>query len=179
MNIKFGSNLLLSAFVCALSIFGAGEAAVPIDGGVTDKTDYHATKTIISKEITEFYVHAFIFCGSNGDEGSVYTFTVKKEGPVLMASESHSGSRSPADEKLLRKLQTIIDKYELVKRNGTYHITAGLPAEFQPCDFETVYASGEILRFTIDSEPDAEWAKEIYLTFAMWFAQKGNGGLPL
>ena len=179
MNIKFGSNLLLSVFVCALGIFGLGEAAVPIDGGVTDKTDHHAPKTIISKEITEFNVHAFIFNESKEGEGSVYTFTVKKEGSVLMASESHSGSRSPADEKLLRKLQNVIDKYELVKRNGTYHVTAGLPAEFQPCNFETVYASGEVLRFTIDSEPDAEWAKEIYLIFATWFAQKGNGGLVL
>lgn len=179
MRRKFGKKVLLSAMVCALSIFGLGESAVPIDGGVTDETDYHTPKVIISKEITEFYVHAFIFNGSDGGKGGVYTFTVKKEGSVLMASESHSGSRSPADKKMLRELQAVIDKHELAKRNGTYHITAGLPAEFQPCDFEAVYASGEVLRFTIDSEPDAEWAKEIYLVFAKWFAKKGIGDLPL
>ena len=180
MNVKFVKKLLLATIICALGVFGLGEGAVSVDGGVTDKTDYHAPKKIISKDITEFYVHCFIFNGrSNDGEGTLYTFKVEKEGSVLMASASPSGSKFSADKKLLRKLQTAIDKHGLAKKNGTYHITAGLPVEFQPCDFEAVYASGEVLRFTIDGEPDAEWAKEIYLIFAKWFAKKGNGGLSL
>lgn len=56
MNVKFVKKLLLATIICALGVFGLGEGVVPVDGGVTDKTDYHAPKEITSKETSIFMI---------------------------------------------------------------------------------------------------------------------------
>lgn len=171
-NQKYRKGLFLTAILCVLTLLGlgGGAEAVPIDGGVTDRTDHHAPKTIVSKNITEFYFHFFLFDEEiSSGEGAVHIFTIEREGSVLMAVDAKTGIRFPADKKLLKKLQAIIDKYDLAKKNGIYQVTAGLPVEYQPCDFTAGYASGEILHFTMDNDPDAQWAKDIYQLFVNWF----------
>ena len=70
------------------------------------------------------------------------------------------------------KLQSIIDAHNLAAINGIHRITAGLPPAYQPCRFKASYASGELLQFTQNNNPEADWAKQTYLAFANWFAEK-------
>ena len=44
-------------------------------------------------------------------------------------------------------------------------------------EFNVVYASGETLRFTINNEPYARWAEDIYGVFADWFSSQGIDAL--
>ncbi|MBR1885027.1 MAG: hypothetical protein IJ812_01350, partial [Schwartzia sp.] len=120
---------------------------------------------------------------SPGRENQFYTFTVKKDDSGVLMASARSGnatdgdvSRS-ADEKLLTALQSVIDERHLAGENGVYRVTAGLPPQFQKCHFDAGYASGEKLTFTKNNNPDAEWAREIYMAFANWFAERGDASL--
>ena len=147
----------------------------PIDGGVTDKSDLNAPKFIESKDIDDFYAR-FGLDGewSKGNRNVFYSFELKTDNTgTLNAYEYTTGISAPANEELLDALQEIIDAQNLVAWNGEYRITAGLPPEFGPCDLNVSYASGERLSFTHNNEPEAEWAQEIYLAFAKWFAGQG------
>ena len=177
-------GLLLSALalftLCGcidLSLTGIGQR--PESGGVTDKTNPRAPKEIKSKEITEFRTNIVLLGEwSYGRENAEYIFNIKNnEEGVLTASEETTGVSFPADEALLTGLQEIIDEQRLAVKNGYYRVTAGLPPEYQQFTFEAVYASGESIKFTSNNNPEAEWAKKIYLLFADWFADKGNDAL--
>ncbi|MBO4915513.1 MAG: hypothetical protein J5449_09940 [Oscillospiraceae bacterium] len=177
---------ITAALLSAFALFGLGgcqggrqNEPEPIAGGVTDKTDRGAPKTIVSKDIAELYA---TFClegeWSPGRRTSFYTFSVKPDDVgTLTASESVAGVGAPADKALLTALQEIVDRYGLAGQNGEHHTTAGLPPEFGPCTLSVHYASGEKLTFTYDNDPDAAWAKEMYLAFADWFASKGIDAL--
>ena len=180
---------ILSAALSALTFFSfSGCAGRPIGapecGGVTDKTDHRAPKEIASKDLTSFYAHFFLPGEwSPGRKDCFYTFDVRKdEAGVLTATAradivTSPGISRPADESLLRALQSIIDARQLVSKNGYYRVTAGLPPEFQTCHFNAVYASGETLTFTENNNPDAEWTRETYLAFVDWFAGQGDDSL--
>lgn len=179
------NNRLLKGIVimliCALSLFGftGCKKDPPVSGGTTDKTDYNAPKEIKSKDITRFHA-SFLLSGewSEGKENSNYIFEVKKdENGVLTATERTLKLSEKADKNLLVSLQEIIDEQKLVKQNGVYRVTAGLPPEYQECSLTVNYTSGESLYFTINNNPRAEWAKQVYLTFANWFSEKGNDSL--
>lgn len=180
---------MVAALLCALSIFGLGGCGKPkaapepeavTTGGVTNKTDPAAPKTITSKEIANYYVN-FMLDGewSSGNKNVFYTFEVKPDtNGVLTASEAVTGVSAPADKALLDALQGIVDEYRLAEQNGVYKLTAGVdPSEFGPCTLTVNYASGEKLTFTVDNEPYAEWARATYLAFAGWFASQGNEAL--
>ncbi|MBR5967315.1 MAG: hypothetical protein IK001_01840 [Lachnospiraceae bacterium] len=149
----------------------------PIDGGVTDRTDYSASKEIKSKDITEYY---FNFCiegkWAPGYENDYYAFEIKPDADgKMIASEETTGVAAEADKELLDAIQAVIDEYNIVSMNGEYRLTAGLdPAFFGPSTLRVNYASGEKLTFTHDNEPDAEWVIKTYLVFAKWFAGKGE-----
>ncbi len=152
----------------------------PVDGGEIDKTDYCAPKSIVSKDISTYYVR---FClegeWAPGHRDEFLEFEIKPdENGILTASEKVTGVSREADKELLSSLQGIIDKYKLVSKNGEYRITAGIdPYLFGPCTMDVSYASGEELYFTHDNEPYDEWAIRTYLTFAEWFADKGDSSL--
>lgn len=152
----------------------------PIDGGVTDRSDYSAPKEIKSKDITEYY---FNFCiegkWAPGYENGYYTFEIKSDAAgKLIASEKLTGVSAEADKELIAAIQDIIDSYKVAAMNGEYRLTAGLdPAYFGPSTLRVSYASGEKLTFTRDNEPDAEWVIRTYLAFAKWFAGKGEKAL--
>ena len=178
---------MIALLLSAVAIFGLGGCKKPagsgdiIEGGVTEKTDRKAPKIIASKDITDFYA-TFCLMGewSSGRKNEFYTFAVKpNESGTLTASEQITGVSAPADNTLLTALQEIVDARKLAEWNGEYRTTAGLPPEFWPCTVTVGYASGEKLTFTHNNDPDAAWAKEMYLAFADWFAARGiNDLLP-
>ena len=152
----------------------------PVDGGVTDKTDYSAPKEIASKDISDYHV---TFClegeWAPGHKNIFYTFDIRPDSAgILTAAEKVTGVAAEADKTLLDSLQDIIDGYHLIAQNGEYRITAGIdPSLFGPCTLTVNYASGEKLTFTHDNDPSEEWAIKTYLAFAKWFADRGNRSL--
>ncbi len=148
-------------------------------GGTTDKTDRSAPKTIASKEIVSFSAE-FVLTGEwvLGERFLKCYFDIKPdENGDLTATYYEPSISFKADNELLTELQSIIDEQGLASKNGVYKVTAGLPPEYQPCYLNIVYASGERLSFTENNDPDAEWAKRIYLAFAYWFEKKGDSSL--
>jgi len=187
MNRKRG-KMIMAALFSLLTFLGLGGCASAIDrpecGGVTDKTDRSAPKTIVSKDLTGFYAHFYLrgeWSPGKGDR--FYTVEVRKNEQGVLTAAVWTDSRDdarvslPADETLLTKLQSIIDERHLAGNNGVYRVTAGLPPEFQKCHFNANYASGEKIEFTENNNPDAEWTRETYLAFAEWFAEKGDESL--
>ncbi|MCR5789069.1 MAG: hypothetical protein K6G83_04195 [Lachnospiraceae bacterium] len=174
----------IAAFVglsgCAANPAAAAEALEeePISGGVTDKTDPNAPKEIRSDEISDFDAEFYLGWRWMGEDDHNFAFSVKPdEEGTLIAAEDNSGISLPADEKLLTALQEVIREYDLASMNGVYQVTAGLPPEFRPCKVTVRYASGEELTFTMDNDPEAEWAEDIYTVFAQWFKEQGNDAL--
>lgn len=175
---------ITAMLLSALALLGLGgcERVIepePVCGGVTDKTDAKAPKTIKSREISDFYAK-FCLMGewASGHETDFFTFSVKPdESGALTAREELTGAAAPADRALLDALQGVIDKWKLSEQNGEYRTTAGLPSEFRPCTLTVRYASGETLTFTHDNDPEAAWAKDMYLTLADWFAFQGVDAL--
>ena len=177
---------IIAILLSALTLFGLGGCKTPepapvpepepIDGGVTNNTDYSAPKTIQSKDISDYRVN-FMLGGewAPGHENVFYTFEVKPDGSgTLTAAESVTGVSAPADKALLDALQTVIDEYALAGQNGVYRLTAGIdPSEFGPSTLTVHYASGETLTFTVDNNPDEPWVRATYLAFAKWFASQG------
>lgn len=149
-----------------------------IDGGLTERSDPSAPKTIKSRDITGFQAVFYLSTRWTAKGGHQFRFQVKKDAAgVLTASEEISAVSRPADAKLLAALQGVIEKWKLAQENGVYRVTSGLPPEFQPCSLQVDYASGEVLRFTQDNSPEAQWAEEFYDIFAAWFAEKGEMAL--
>ena len=178
--------------VCTLSIcltaglFGCNGDNVlpsnhPVSGGTTDKSDPKAPTTIVSKDITSFDAKFGLYDIWSEDRGfNSYRFVISPdENGVLTASETRSGVSAPADAALLNALQEVIDEYKLALKNGTYRVTAGLPPEFQECHFEAKYASGEKLSFTVNNEPESEWARAVMEVFGDWFALQGDSSLAI
>ncbi len=151
----------------------------PVEGGTVINNDKNAPKEIKSKEITGYYFN-FGLSGewSEGRENAFYTFEIKENGSgVLTVYEQTTGISAPADEEILKSLQDIIDKYELVKMNGRYHLTAGLPPEFAASNLNVDYASGENLSITDNNNPNGEAEQETYLAFSKWFSKNGINDL--
>ncbi|MBR4750007.1 MAG: hypothetical protein IK083_10620 [Abditibacteriota bacterium] len=178
--IVLAAAALAAAVTCLAGCVGHKQQDPPVCGGVTDKTDPKAPKTIKSKDIASLKVN-IIFTGERVQKDGYmeeFSFAVAKDKDgALTASEKTTGVSLPADKALLDKLQEVIDSAKLAERNGVYRVTAGLPPIFSPQSFTAVYASGEKLTFTENNDPDAEWCEQLYGVFADWFASKGENGL--
>ncbi len=149
-----------------------------ICGGTTDRTDKDAPKTITSKEITRFQADFYLATRCTEKEEHFFLFEIKTdENDSLLACEANSGISAKADEKLLQGVQQVIDDQKLALKNGEYHVTAGLPPEYQPCTLDVSYASGEKLLFTVNNDPYSLWAEQLYTVFSDWFAEKGDRSL--
>ena len=151
----------------------------PMEGGTTYRRDEDAPKEIRSKDLTELHVEFMLYGEwSPGNEDAWYCFELTPEADgSITATESTLALSLPADQELTAAVQEIIDRYDLVQKNGVYDVTAGLPPEFWPGSFRAVYASGEVLYFTEDNSPDADWARAMYMVFADWFAAQGEPAL--
>ena len=169
---------LLAALGLAAAPALAAELPPPEPGGLVERSDHSAPKTIKSRDITGFQAVFYLSTRWTATGGHKFRFQVKKDAAgVLTASEEISAVSRPADAKLLAALQGVIEQWKLAQENGVYRVTSGLPPEFQPCSLQVDYASGEVLRFTQDNSPEAQWAEEFYDIFAAWFAEKGEVAL--
>ena len=177
----------MAILLCAALLFGLAACTnepepepepEPIDGGTTTYVDADAPKVIQSKDIRAFFANFFLYNRWRGDEEKFFEFEIRlDDNGTLTATEANSGASLPADKELLDALQGVIDKYGLVSRNGLYSVTAGLPPEFQESTLRVAYESGESLAFTVNNEPEAKWAEEVYDVFAAWFSAHGDDTL--
>ncbi len=172
-------NLLLCAAMLT-GLFGCVKDTTPedIDGGTTTRIDSNAPKVIASKEITELDTTFYLWNRWSGEDDHLFHFVIEANGAgVLTVYEKERGISDPADDALLSAIQAIIDGHALVKENGIYDVTAGLPPEFFEYTTTVLYASGEKLTFTKNNDPEARWAVALYDLFADWFAAQGEYAL--
>ena len=167
-------TLAVEPLPAGLGLAGGGGLA----GGTTDRSDPSAPKTIKSRDITGFEAVFYMSTRWTAKGGHQFRFQVRKDAAgVLTASEEISAVSRPADAKLLAALQAVIEQWKLAQENGVYRVTAGLPPQAQPCSLQVDYASGEVLRFTSNNNPFAQWSENFYDIFAAWFAEKGEEAL--
>ena len=150
------------------------EEEEPMEGGTTTRVDSDAPKSIASKDITSFKADFFLANRQNVEGGQSFDFVISEDGTV---TEKILGVSTEAGPELTAALQDIIDRYDLVRDNGLYDVTAGLPPEYQPRGLDVMYASGERLNFLTNNNPYAQWAEEMYDVLAAWFAERGDESL--
>lgn len=174
---KTTRRILLLLLICALYACTGNtapeEPEEPIDGGTVDNSDPEAPKEIRSTMIREFSTE---FCVNDAWSGDLswYSYELKVEDGKLILSENKTYKLSTeADGTLRRDIQKLIEKYELVQRNGSHSVTSGLPWEYAPCTLQALYDGGELLTFTEDNDPDAEWAIELKGLFDDVFIRAG------
>ena len=149
----------------------------PIDGGSTTYIDENAPKEIASKDITYFEALFYSNTRWSGEDDYDFHFIVSSDSGAMISSEETRHISVPASSDLLDSLQEVIDKYNLVKMNGIYDVTAGLAPEYFPGGLTVKYASGKELHFTTDNNPYALWSEEMYDIFAAWFSENGDDSL--
>lgn len=141
---------------------------VPLCGGVTDRSDRSAPKSIVSKEIASLAA-SFWLCDE--ERVAYWSLSARKDGPdaVFASVEGERQEQARADTSLLDEAQDIIDRYGLAKSNGIDRVTAGLPPQFNPSRLRVDYASGERLYFQMNGDPGAEWPKAMLDIFLKAF----------
>ncbi len=147
------------AISLSLIACGGKPAEVPVSGGTTDNTNYGAKKEIASKNVVEFSTSFFIFDKYEAGNDGMFRASIKdndKGEHVLTVSGVYDHELVVGDE-VLAGVQDIIDKYNLVKKNGDGKVTAGLPPEYGPWELDVLYDSGEELYFYENGEPDGDW----------------------
>ncbi len=135
-------------------------------GGTVDSS-FDAPKTIESKDIVKLSLDCYIYGYYGSDDGGNYDFTLTKndDGSAHLAVSGVFDAEDDVAPDVPASAQAIIDKYGLVKKNGTDSYTAGLPPEFQPMHMSVEYASGEKLYFCENNDPDSEWTSEYLKLF--------------
>lgn len=138
-----------------------------VEGGVINNTDYTAVKKIESREITELYASFYIFDEYDSSRDGRYFFSVSpdEEGRFVLTASGNYEHELEISDKELQGAQSIIEKYDLVEKNGIDKVTSGLPPECGPMSLQVDYASGESLSFTENGNPDEKWALELKSCF--------------
>ena len=171
--------------LCALFLFGLGGCAKrpakdpePKTGETINLIDPDAPKVIKSKEISTLSISFYLATRWDKAENHAFSFEVKPdESGVLTAYESSSGISCLCGGALLESVQAVVDEEDLALQNGVYESNLSLPPEFQGCEVNIGYASGEMLAFTVINDPYALWAEKIYSIFAGFFASNGDESL--
>lgn len=159
-------NIMLAALAgLALSACAPAEGP-PLCGGVTDRTDRTAPKSIASREITELRAS---FWMEDGGRGARWDIRASRDGSGGVSVTLGGGmqGQASAGAALFDDVQEVIDRFALAKSNGIDRVIAGLPPQFSPSRLEVGYASGERLYFQKNGDPDAGWPKamlDIFLT---------------
>jgi len=144
------------------------------DGGHTIRTDPDAPKTIVSEELVRLSME--FYCSDTEHEArtGVYAFELKQEGDQweLSVAKCRNGT-AVVDSTVPARAETLIREYNLISLNGLYDVTAALPVEYMPCSVSAEYASGEILYFTQDGDPETEWYRAFRDLFLGALAENG------
>lgn len=177
--------IVLAMCFMMIGLFGCGKKDTdvlnrknteePVCGGVTNNTDYDAPKVINSDNLVKLsmgFYHEDRFDSSNG---RYYTFILESDSDgKIFLKDSRAGEGFEVEKSVLVGAQAIIKKYDLAKANGVNKITAGLPPEYEECDFSAEYDSGERISFAENSDPSSEWGREFIDFFAPIFAANGD-----
>ena len=175
MKLLLGSVLLFGLFGCKDKNDEVIEE--PLDGENIRKEDPDAPKTIESSDIASADIAVYIAERYYGDENHDFHFQIYEENGEMVISELNSGVKDAADEKLLSKIQQVVEENDLVRYNGVYDVTAGIAPEYQARRFLLTYKSGEKIEFTMDNNPYAIWSEKLYDAIADHLAEKGNTAL--
>ena len=147
----------------------------PICDGVTNNTDYDAPKVINSDNLVGLLMGFYHEDKYDSSMGRYYTFILESgdDGKIVL-KDSYNGEGFEVTQSVLDGAQAIIKKYDLAKANGVNRITAGLPPEYERCNFKAEYDSGEYISFSENSDPSSEWGREFIDYFAPIFAEHGD-----
>ncbi len=143
------------------------ESSDPGTGGVIDKSDKNAPKTIKSKAIISFKSH-FIYAEKTGGYNRYDLSAEKKENgkTELIWTDEGQEIKSEVEAEFMIRLQELIDKHKLASKNGTNRFTSGLPYPYEPCHLHCEYESGEKINFYDDDAPESLWMGDIKKLFA-------------
>ena len=143
-------------------------------GSFHDNSDREAPKEIESKEIVEFSARFFVFDDFDSSHGSLYRYEITSADGVYTLSEKRRYRiETEISENNLADVQALIEKNNLASLNGIHSQTDGLPAEYQPCYLDVLYASGETLSFSFDGEPYSKWMRDFRSYFDSVFTEAG------
>lgn len=144
-------------------------------GGVTEKTDFDAPKTIESDDLVFFETEFYRFSDYVYDADRRYRFKMTKNenGSYTISECEDAVIECETDEEFASKLQQIIRDFGLIEYNGVNRQTAGLAPEYGPYWVDASYASDEKLYFYMNGDPDARWTWEVLDLFANEFGRNG------
>lgn len=145
-----------------------------IPGGTVKNNNPFSAKKIKSDKLVYFYAKFYLETryedeqryeesGGYPEEARGYIFEVKteKDGKITIKEDYYEPISCETDESIFTELQKIIEDYDLVKINGIYTYTQGLPPEFSPSSLEAIYDSGEKLSLIVNNNPYADWSSDI------------------
>lgn len=143
-----------------------------LSGGKVDNTDLSAPKEINSKNVVGLNFSFYIEHNDpiDDDYTGFYNFVIKDG----VLSEEHLNISEPIDSSVTAKVQELIEKYNLVKKNGVDKHTAGLPPEYQPYYFTANYDSGEKLYISENNNPYDECSRDFFDLFRQVFIDLGH-----
>lgn len=146
----------------------------PVRGGIVDKSDKKAAKVIKSETIVKFFAKFYLYGKMGRESDSSYEICFQKEndGKYILSEEKHQIS-CETDEYFVKNIQKVIVKHNLFSSNGIHRYTQGLPVQYQPSTLRAEYESGEVLSFTVNNDPDSEWAGDILELVGEEFSRHG------
>ena len=145
-----------------------------ICGGIVNRSNNNAPKTIKSETLLSFSTHFFLYGDFGREFDSFYAISVvKTDTGKMILSESGHKITCETNTEYLNGIQALIKKHNLASINGMDKHTGGLPAEFQPCYFCAEYDSGEKLYFSIDNNPNSPWGSDILELTKEEFSRNG------
>ncbi|MCF0110709.1 MAG: hypothetical protein HUJ58_02330 [Erysipelotrichaceae bacterium] len=154
-------GLLIMALLSLL--FGCKEKEPqPLTGEHHYSHDDTAPSVIVSENIESFCAN-YYNCALQCEEynGFFRVTVMKNEDGQWELKEEKRGISVIVKEDFLQAVQMIVKENNLVKQNGVYSVTDGLPEEYQPCSVTVVYDSGEKLYFTVKNEPEGAWHQKL------------------
>lgn len=132
----------------------------PVCGGSTDSVDSKAPQTIESKDL--IYLNcssSFVTLANNCEYRRVFVYAAKVDAGALCCVQagSDSYSRDPmqiaiVSDSILKTLADLAAEGNLVRGNGSFHNTAGLPENFGG-SVTARYASGEYISKADNQSP--------------------------
>ncbi len=159
---------------------GVGEGDV-VNGGRVDYSDKKASKVIKSEELIYFQTSFHLAADEIYNDLRDYSFqmTTAENGNIYISEGYDESIKCQTDGIFVANLAQLIKDHNLAALNGVKRKTYGLPPEFDTCSLSAEYASGEVLSFYDDGDPNSDWTNAVFDLFAKEFTAHGiNDLLP-
>ena len=163
---KLAAAVIILAALAGMALLALQPDRGSMSGGVVhDRTDHSAPKIIESREITDLEASFWLEDGHLPRGRWTLSASRKSSGVVLLSIQGRLQAQTQLEASFLADVQDVIERFELVKRNGMDRVTSGLPYQFSPCSLRVAYASGERLYFRSNGNPREEWPKSLLKIF--------------